>query len=261
MATATGPIGTYSVGSVLTRITSMIGRSWPLLVVFGLGYAVCTAAASAIATSSMVATTTENVQKGVASPLSAITSVGFLSGLILPFFLAGFASCAMLSDLLAASEKRNDFGAAFQTAVSRFLPYTIMSLLLTLAVVFGFALFVVPGLILMTIWAATAPAMIKENRGLFSAFGRSLSLTRGYRWPVFGSLLILGLIYFGYLGILMSFGNSAGVTTMDLGGHVGQALGVSVIQAVTISFLAAIYEELVAAKEGGDSSALAEIFR
>ena len=43
----------------------------------------------------------------------------------------------------------------------------------------GFILLIVPGLILLTIWAVIAPAIVVENRGVFEAFGRSRELVRG----------------------------------------------------------------------------------
>src|SRR3954449_8178407 len=36
----------------------------------------------------------------------------------------------------------------------------------------GFVLLIVPGLVLLTMWAVRAPAIVVENRGVFDAFGR-----------------------------------------------------------------------------------------
>jgi len=60
----------------------------------------------------------------------------------------------------------------------------------------GFILLIVPGLILLTIWAVIAPAIVVENRGVFAAFGRSRELVRGNGWPVFGAIVVAFLIVF-----------------------------------------------------------------
>lgn len=58
----------------------------------------------------------------------------------------------------------------------------------------GFILLVVPGLFLITIWAVVAPVVVIERSGALSAFGRSRELVRGNGWPVFGAVVVAGLI-------------------------------------------------------------------
>src|SRR3954452_20607106 len=43
----------------------------------------------------------------------------------------------------------------------------------------GFVLLIFPGLILLTMWAVIAPAILVEHRGVFDAFGRSRHLVKG----------------------------------------------------------------------------------
>jgi hypothetical protein len=68
------------------------------------------------------------------------------------------------------------------------------SLLYGIAVGIGFILLVVPGCILLTIWAVIAPAIVIEKRDAMASFGRSRELVRGYGWPVFGSVIVATLI-------------------------------------------------------------------
>jgi MFS family permease len=68
------------------------------------------------------------------------------------------------------------------------------SLLYGLGVGIGFFLLIVPGCILLTIWAVIAPAIVIEKRGVFAAFGRSRELVRGFGWPVFGTVIVATLI-------------------------------------------------------------------
>jgi hypothetical protein len=58
----------------------------------------------------------------------------------------------------------------------------------------GFVLLIVPGLVLLTMWAVIAPAILVERLGVFDAFGRSRQLVKGQGWPVFGTVLVAYLI-------------------------------------------------------------------
>ena len=60
--------------------------------------------------------------------------------------------------------------------------------------VIGFVLLVVPGLILITIWSVAAPVVVLECPGGLRALGRSRELVRGNGWPVFGVILVLGIL-------------------------------------------------------------------
>jgi MFS family permease len=63
-----------------------------------------------------------------------------------------------------------------------------------LAVGIGFFLLIVPGCILLTIWAVIAPVIVIERKPVFESFGRSRELVRGYGWPVFGTVIVATLI-------------------------------------------------------------------
>jgi hypothetical protein len=66
----------------------------------------------------------------------------------------------------------------------------VAGVMLAIALAIGFALLVVPGLILMTIWIAVIPAIVLENRGIGESFGRSRELVRGNGWNVFGAIVL-----------------------------------------------------------------------
>jgi hypothetical protein len=62
------------------------------------------------------------------------------------------------------------------------------------AIVIGFILIIVPGLILITIWSVAAPVVVLERPGGLRALGRSRELVRGNGWHVFGVILVLGIL-------------------------------------------------------------------
>jgi MFS family permease len=112
----------------------------------------------------------------------------------------------------------------------------------------GFVLLIVPGCILLTIWAVIAPVIVIEKAGVFESFGRSQALVRHYGWPVFGSVITASLI--------------AGVATLGLtaigdaiaGGPflriVFSALASTFTAPITALVAAVLYYRLLALKDG-----------
>lgn len=100
------------------------------------------------------------------------------------------------------------------------LPYIgtliLNGVLAAIAIGIGFVLLIVPGLILITIWAVVAPAIVIENADAIGAFGRSRELVRGHGWPVFGSIVL------AYLAVLVISFVSAGIGDAIAGdaGHI-----------------------------------------
>jgi len=85
-------------------------------------------------------------------------------------------------------------GDLFSTATPAILPLVAFTVLYGLAVVVGFVLLVVPGLILLTIWSLGPAAIVVERIGPLKAFGRSRHLVRGNGWSVFLVLFVAGVI-------------------------------------------------------------------
>jgi hypothetical protein len=74
------------------------------------------------------------------------------------------------------------------------LPLIGAGLLSGVAIGIGMFLLVVPGLILLTIWAVIAPVIVVEHSGVIAAFGRSRELVRGNGWQVFGVIFTVFVI-------------------------------------------------------------------
>ncbi len=98
------------------------------------------------------------------------------------------------------------------------LPLMAVSLIFGICVGIGFLLLIVPGLILLTIWAVVGPVMVLERPGVFATFGRSRQLVRGNGWNVFGVIVVL------YLAVVV-VSVAAGLISNGLG-----AFGRSLIQ-------------------------------
>ena len=96
-----------------------------------------------------------------------------------------------------------------------------------IAVACGFFLFIVPGLILVTIWAVVAPSIVAEARGPFEAFGRSRELVRGTGWNVFITIL-LAFVYLAFALVGAAIGDVGRVIL----GTIGNILVVPVVALV-----------------------------
>jgi hypothetical protein len=92
-------------------------------------------------------------------------------------------------------------------------------ILKAIAVAIGFVLLIVPGLILITIWAVTAPAIVVERRGAIEAFGRSRELVRGNGWTVFAIIaityVVTRLVSYLFGGIGDGIGDEAGAVILQ----------------------------------------------
>jgi hypothetical protein len=80
------------------------------------------------------------------------------------------------------------------SAVPVLLPLIAVGILAGIGIGLGFLLLIVPGLILLTIWAVVAPVVVVERPGIIDAFRRSHDLVRGNGWQVFGVIIVAFLI-------------------------------------------------------------------
>jgi len=120
----------------------------------------------------------------------------------------------------------------------------------------GFLLLMVPGLVLATIWFVVLPACIVERLGPWTSLRRSLQLTKGHRWKVFGLVLLLLVPTWGssFVGWLLSS------ATSELVGTVGELLCTTIGTAITAAVVVVTYYDLRVVDEGADIERLAVVF-
>lgn len=146
-------------------------------------------------------------------------------------------------------------------AISVVVPLAIMTIAVTILVGIGFMLLIVPGLWVYAVFAVIAPVIVIERVG-FGAMGRSRLLTKEYRWPIVGAL-ILALI----LSMIISFVALFAVGIIASFGSIGLVLGVilfaglSTLGAGYMSILLAlVYARLREIKEGVNVDQIASVF-
>lgn len=89
-------------------------------------------------------------------------------------------------------------------------PLFIAGLIVGVGVAIGLLLLIVPGLILLTIWAVVGPVVVVERAGVTDALGRSRALVRGNGGSVFLVILVSFLITFVVSAVLGAIGAAIG---------------------------------------------------
>jgi hypothetical protein len=171
---------------------------------------------------------------GIVSALLIAASPGLFFIALLIYLVATTIFTGMVVELVADVQDGRRDASAVQL-LRRAMP--VLGQLLGVAVVaalcvfVGLILFIVPGLILFTIWSVAAPVVVLERPPGLRALGRSRELVRGNGWQVFGVILILDILVLVASGALELAAESAGT---------GAGLVVRVIVGVLTAPLAAL---------------------
>ncbi len=130
-------------------------------------------------------------------------------------------------------------------------PVAIASILAGIAITIGLVLVIVPGLILITIWAVIIPVIVIERSGALDSFGRSRQLVRGHGWHVFGTLVLAFLILI-VVELVLAIVFSA--FPIVLGHFLSTVIAGTLIAPFVALVVTLIYYRLIAA-QGGQASA------
>lgn len=184
-------------------------------------------------------------EAGTLLPAAALLyAIQFLVAIVLPTSLAIIVSIVFwvlvilyqgfVVELVAADEsnRRMTMGELLSAVTPVLGSLLVISILFAIALVIGFILIIIPGLILLTIWSVVVPVEVLEHRGVLGSFGRSRELVRGNGWNVFGVIVIVWVA-----AIVISF--LAAVLASGLG-HVGRdivqwAVNVAIAPLVALS--------------------------
>ena len=132
--------------------------------------------------------------------LTLIGVAGYVIAEIIALAAAFLLQAALVKAIQDVRDGRVDLnlGQTYQAAVPFILPVAVASILAAIAIFIGFVLIIVPGLILLTFWCLIVPCIVIGGAGVFSSFGQSYRTVRGYAWNVFGTLVIVFLLYLAF---------------------------------------------------------------
>jgi len=124
-----------------------------------------------------------------------------------------------------------EIGESYRYGFARFWSIVLIGVLSALAIAAGFILLVVPGFIVLTFLSCAIPALVIEGRRGREALRRSWNLVRGFGWPVFGTIIVAGLL----TGIVNS------LLTAPFGGNwAARSIAASLASVITMPYMALV---------------------
>jgi len=83
-----------------------------------------------------------------------------------------------------------NFGKYFSTAIQTIVPNVVLVLVVSILAGLAMIALFVPGIWVYGVFAVVVPAVVVERAG-FGALGRSAELTKEYRWPIIGTMIVI----------------------------------------------------------------------
>lgn len=157
--------------------------------------------------------------------------------------------------------QRPGLGAILSHGMSTIGPVIVIAIVLSIVVSIGFVLLIIPGIFLIVVYSVVIPAAVVERPGIKGSFSRSWDLTKGYRWPVLGLLLIMVVII-----VIFSFvvGAAGGIVAFSMGDFTLLVIVEYLISAFSGALMsvmiAVLYHDLRVAKEGVSTAQIAAVF-
>ncbi|MHB8490965.1 MAG: hypothetical protein ACYDA6_01960 [Solirubrobacteraceae bacterium] len=177
--------GSIRVGAVINRIFTIYRDQWAVLI----------PAASVVF-----------ILSGLLTQV-LITASPALALLAIPITVVATALfTGMIVELVAevqAGRNGDSVGGLVRAVLPVLWPLAGVGLVAGIVEVIGFILIIIPGLILVTIWAVFAPVIVLERPRGLAALNRSSELVRGNGWEVFGVILSVFVLVFA-LDVLLS---------------------------------------------------------
>jgi hypothetical protein len=249
-AEAVTPVGRFAIGPVLSRTTNLFSR--------GLGGFLLLALVtmSPILLFSIYLYT----QNGVAPTPATMGRFGSM-GVVAVLFNWVFHAIGQATILYAAFQQMRGqpftFGRSMGVALNRALPVLAVVFVFGIAAGFATLLLIVPGIIVFCMFYVAVPVCVIEKPGVFASLGRSRALTKGYRWQIFGLVLVVGVVSALVSGVIQ-------LLFAKLGGGIASVIAVFAWQVVITAFgsilIAVVYHDLRVAKEGVDTDKIAAVF-
>ena len=168
------------------------------------------------------------------------------------------------------SGRRTSLGGCVAGGFAMLPRVVVAGLIYTLLAIVGLALFVVPGLMFVTMLWVLVPVIVVEHPGLLASFGRSRTLTRGRRWGIFGLLTlvfvvqqVVAVVFGAVVGFAVTVSKGPGLETFVTIQEWARIAGlvVGLLSVMFFSVMSAVgYYYLRAEKEGIAIGDIARVF-
>jgi hypothetical protein len=249
----------------ITRVFQRAFQAISLNPVVILGLALVVGAVPSLLMTALISRSGIGSQASIQISFGAIIGAGFLSGVVGLVVSALVQGAITRATVTAIEGRRATFGESLSTALRVLLPLIGLSILLAIGIMIGFVLLIVPGIILLLMWAVAVPSLVIERGGVFAAFARSAELTRGAKWRILGLFLLLAVAYWLLslvarivgLGLYSPTTASNGFTIANIIG--GVVVG-TLFNMIWGTVQPSLYIELRQWKEGGSIENLEQIF-
>lgn len=204
------PIAPRGVGDIITAAFETYQRAAAKLIPIVAVIVIPLTLVSALILHFAVDNAVDNVTGGITITEDTVTftsddlNVGGGLGTLLIAALVGAAIAVIITALLQATITRAaaqaavgdepEVEASYKWGLRKVGPVIWISLLVGLCVGVGFLLLIIPGVILMVLFAVTIPALIVEDKRGTDAMKRSWDLVKGNWWHALGVIVVAFLI-------------------------------------------------------------------
>lgn len=259
--TSTVPGGTaLGVGSIVSESFSILMRNLVSVVVLALvptliGYAI------------------SGLLVGWGPALGVADPVFTSAGDFIPFGLSMVAqivtygvTTALLVQLAydAKLGRSSPLGKYLGPALAAAVPIAVLGFVAGILMGIGLIALVIPGLWIYAVFSVMPAAVVIERVG-FGGLGRSAALTKEYRWPILGAIILVGIVNI-VISLIATFVVGLLVAAIGIGAG-GIVIGILLLSAISaIGFglssiaVALIYARLREIKEGTSVRDIAAVF-
>lgn len=258
--TTNPPVAALGVGSIISESFSILFKHFFAVLILSVGPTLLAVVISGLLNG-------WNAALGIAEPAVADSGYFIRAGLdtIVQLVLSGVTTALLVQMAYDAKLQRPlRIGQYFGPALSAAIPIAILGLAAGILTVLGLIALIIPGIWIYAVFSMMPAAVVIEKVG-FGGLSRSANLTKDYRWPIIGAIILLviiaaiiGFVAMFIVGILLGstgfsgVGLVVGIVVLSLVSAIGAALG-------SIS-VALIYARLREIKEGASVRDIAAVF-
>ena len=142
----------------------------------------------------------EMMNNALAGAMETMDGYEEITNLLVSYFFLGLGSFWMqvvvYSYMAEYLDGNRNIGVedVWKRASKKIFKGILTAFLISIMVVLGFILFIIPGIYLMIALSLAFPIIIFEDRDVFESIGRSFTLISGKWWSTLGILMIMGMI-------------------------------------------------------------------